>query len=92
MSATRGNRSLSKSLRKELTGLLGALLEERDHGLITQGEYDERLENLAASLPQDLTLVEFDLPHGGTRYAVRNHKTGISIDHFEFRRTYSPSE
>lgn len=73
---------------EELRALLDAAVADRDRGLITQGEFDERLGDIEESLGADRQLVQRDLRRGGTLFLVRCRLTGDTIASFAFCRRF----
>lgn len=74
----------------ELERQLVELLSDRDRGLLSQAEYDEKLEEIrGAWLSPEKVLYERELRDGGTRFILRNRSTGRCLQMFEFRRSYS---
>jgi hypothetical protein len=64
---------------------LGELLALRQDGLITQAEYEARLDDIEFSLGSSKRLLEKLLHAGGTRYVIlntRTHRRVIAIDLF----------
>ena len=80
-----GNRKRPARPPAGLADALAPVVRERDLGLITQAEYEARLEEVRATLEPDLMLVESDLPGGTTRFALRKTRTGTTIARLEFR-------
>ena len=70
----------------ELRSRLADVLTNRAQGLLTQKEYEESLEDIKRTLPQNGCLVERELPRGGTRFILREAGSGRILGEFEFRR------
>jgi len=64
---------------------LADVLTLRDQGLLTQSEYQEKIEEVLLSLPEETRLEEHDLPRGGTRFVLREAAQGRLIGKLEFR-------
>ena len=64
---------------------LADVLTLRAQGLLTQSEYEEKLEEVEHSLPLEAGLEEHDLPRGGTRFVLREAGPGRILGEFEFR-------
>ena len=73
---------VSNDRRWELRGKLADILTLRAQGLITQREYEEKLEEVENSLPKKAHLEEHDLPRGRTRFVLR--ETGLDRVLWEF--------
>lgn len=71
---------------EELRDQLSAAVVERDRGLITQGEFEERLYDIDESLGTDRRLEQRDLRRGGTQFLLRCRFTGDSLASFDFQQ------
>lgn len=76
--------------RAELREILHALLADRERGLLTQAEYEERLSEVELLLGADQVLDQRDLRGGGTRLLLRCRVTGDVLDMIDYRPTWSP--
>ena len=80
--ATGGN----DKTRSELRSQLADILTYRAQGLLTQREYEEKLQEVELSLPRQGRLQEQDLPRGGTRFVLREARSGRVLGEFEFHQ------
>ena len=69
----------------ELRSRLADILTSRAQGLLTQTEYEQSLQEIEVSLPRNGSLVERELPRGGTRFILREAGSGRVLGEFEFR-------
>lgn len=76
--------------RGALSENLSSALAERDLGLLTQTEYEDKLAEIALSLGHRAVIEETWIRGGGTRFIVRNLPTGEPIEYIEFRRGWRP--
>ena len=67
----------------DLKSLLADIVVRRAQGLLTQREYEERLEEVSYSLPQNGRLEEHDLSRGGTRFVLHEARSGRVLGQFE---------
>jgi len=68
----------------ELRSQLADVLMLRSQGVLTQGEYEAKLEEVEHSLAQEGRLEEHDLPRGGSRFILRETRSGCVLGEFEF--------
>jgi hypothetical protein len=85
MPARNGKTRRNDRRHDKLADALAPLVRDRDLGLVTQAEYEARLEDVRAALEPDQTLVESDLPGRTTRFALRSLRTGATLARFDFR-------
>jgi len=74
-----------------LTGLrerLDLALADRDNGLLTQREFEDRLSDIEIGLGTDRQLEQRELRGGDTRFLVRCRCTGELIAAFQLRRRF----
>ncbi|MBC8003049.1 MAG: hypothetical protein H7X97_10725 [Opitutaceae bacterium] len=76
--------------REALSERLSSALTERNQGLLTQIEYEDRLSEIALSLGHHIVLEETEIQRGGTRFIVRNSLTGDMVECFEYRSRWRP--
>ena len=69
----------------ELEQRLVELISQKDHGLLSQRDYENALEEIRAKLPEDHLLLERELSNGGVRFLVRERTSGRHINMFEFQ-------
>jgi hypothetical protein len=67
-----------------LRSQLEDILTLRAQGLLNQSEYEEKLEEVEQSLPQEARLAEYDLGRGRTRFVLRKAGPGHVLGQFEF--------
>jgi hypothetical protein len=82
----------SKDNYSQLRSQLADILTNRAQGLLTQREYEEKLEEFEQVLPGAGRLVEHDLPRGGTRFILREARSGRILEEFEFHRGHEIDE
>ena len=70
--------------REALSARLASALNERDRGLLTQMEYEDRLAEVALSLGRHTVIEENAMRAGGTRFIVRNSLVGAAMESFEY--------
>jgi len=80
---------LQKRTREELSERLSSALGERDLGLLTESEYQDKINAIELLLGPRINLEEVQLRDGGTRFVVRSSRTGDAIDSLEYRRSWS---
>jgi hypothetical protein len=80
---------LQKRTRAELSHLLSSALSERDLGLLTESEYQDRISAIELLLGHRINLQEVQLRDGGTRFVFRSSQTGNAIDSLEYRRSWT---
>lgn len=68
----------------ELRNQIADLLTLRAQGMLSQDEYEEKLEDVGRSLPNKAHLVERELPRGRTRFVLRETTQGRILGEFEF--------
>jgi hypothetical protein len=68
--------------RKELRSVLADMLTLRNQGLLNQREFDEKLDEVANSIPR-VRVLEYNLPGGKTRFVLRSGNLGRVVFHFE---------
>jgi hypothetical protein len=68
----------------EVRNQIADLLTLRAQGMLTQNEYEEKLEDVGRSLPSQARLVEKELPRGKTRFILRETVQGRILGEFEF--------
>ena len=78
------NKAANRGGQAELKNQLADLLTLRAQGLLSQQEYEERLEEAERSLPEAGRLVEQDLPRGGCRFILREARSGRVLGEFDF--------
>lgn len=67
-----------------LSERLAAALNERDRGLLTQMEYEDRVAQVALSRSRHTVIEETEIRGLGTRFIVRDSRTGEVIETFEY--------
>jgi hypothetical protein len=67
-----------------LCELLASALNERDRGLLTQMEYEDRVAQVALSRSRHTVIEETEIRGRGTRFIVRDSRTGGVIGTFEY--------
>jgi hypothetical protein len=80
---------LQKTTREELSERLSSALGERDLGLLTESEYQDKINAIELLLGPRINLEEVQLRDGGTRFVLRSSRTGDAIDSLEYRRSWS---
>jgi len=80
---------LQKKIRAELSERLSSALGERDLGLLTESEYQDKISAIELLLGPRIKLQEVELREGGTRFVLRSSQTGDAIDSLEYRRSWS---
>ncbi len=80
----------TRTNRAELRETLYTLLADRERGLLTQAEYEERLGEAELLIGADQMLDQRDLRGGGTRLLLRCRLTGDVLDMIDYRPTWSP--
>ena len=70
--------------RRDLGNQLADLLTQRAQGLLSQSEYDQKIEEFENSMPRPAHLAEHDLPGGGLRFVLRDACSGRLLQEFEF--------
>jgi len=80
---------LQKRTREELSERLSSALGERDLGLLTESEYQDKINAIELLLGPRINLEEVQVRDGGTRFVVRSSRTGDAIDSLEYRRSWS---
>ena len=80
---------LQKRTREELSERRSSALGERDLGLLTESEYQAKINTIELLLGPRINLEEVQLRDGGTRFVVRSSRTGDAIDSLEYRRSWS---
>ena len=80
---------LQKRTREELSERLSSALGERDLGLLTESEYQAKINAIELLLGPRINLEEVQLRDGGTRFVFRSSRTGDAIDSLEYRRSWS---
>lgn len=58
-------------------------VQDRELGLLTQSEYEARLDEVRAGLETGVRLMEVDRPGGGSRFLLRNPRTGVLLARLE---------
>ncbi|HKS38018.1 MAG TPA: hypothetical protein VJW76_12550 [Verrucomicrobiae bacterium] len=81
---------LRKRTRELISERLSSALGERDQGLLTQTEYEEKISEVELSLGPHVVLDEVPLRDGGTRFVLRSSLTGDTLDSLEYGRSWSP--
>lgn len=76
--------------REALSERLSSTLVERDQGLLTQQEYEDKLAEIELSLGRHVVLEETEVRGGGTRFIVRSSLTRDTMECFEYRRRWQP--
>ena len=76
--------------REALSERLSLTLTERDQGLLTQVEYEDRLTEIALAIGPYTVIEETEIRGGGTRFTVRNSLNGDTMESFEYRRRWRP--
>ena len=89
MTMTAKSLRLQKRTREELSERLSSALGERDLGLLTESEYQDKINAIELLLGPRINLEEVQLRDGGTRFVVRSSRTGDAIDSLEYRRSWS---
>jgi hypothetical protein len=80
---------LRTKIRAELSDRLSSALGERDLGLLTESEYQDKISAIELVLGPRINLQEVQLRDGGTRFILRSSQTGDAIDSLEYRRSRS---
>jgi spore cortex formation protein SpoVR/YcgB (stage V sporulation) len=78
--------SIAVHNRDEMASQLSLLLFHREHGLLSQAEYEETLEYFESFWAPDCRLDEQVNDQGATHFVFRDKRTGIVLDSFYFRR------
>ena len=86
MITKRKNIGVNQDRYRHLRGQLGDILTLRAQGMLTQQEYEEKLEEVEQSLPQRARLAEYELTNGKTRFVLRAAGPGHVLGEFEFRQ------
>jgi hypothetical protein len=68
----------------ELNWRLAETFRERTQGLLSQSEYEAKLQEIESSLPTEGFLAEYELPNGVTRFVLRGASSGQVVGEFEF--------
>jgi len=89
MTMTAKSLRLQKRTREELSERLSSALGERDLGLLTESEYQDKINAIELLLGPRINLEEVQVRDGGTRFVVRSSRTGDAIDSLEYRRSWS---
>jgi hypothetical protein len=63
---------------------LSDILTLRSQGLLTQSEYEEKLQQVEHSLPREARLAEHELPRGRSRFVLREASSGRVLGEFDF--------
>jgi hypothetical protein len=84
MTAKHKRNGTRQKVHSELRSQLADMLTLRTQGLLTQGEYEERLEQIGRALPRGGRLAERDLPTGGSRFVLSEARTGRILGEYEF--------
>ncbi len=83
---------LSNDRHWDLRSQLADILTLRSQGLLTQREYEEKLEEVEQSLPRPARLAEHDLPKGRIRFILREAASGRVLGEFDFNRGHVADE
>ena len=65
---------------------LSLLLYQRKHGFLSQAEYEATLEYFESMWAANSSLDEAMMADGGTRFVLRDKRTGVILESFLFRR------
>jgi len=63
---------------------LADILALQAQGLLSRSEYEEKIAEVAGSLPRKASLAEYELPGGRTRFVLREEAAGRVLGQFEF--------
>jgi hypothetical protein len=85
----RHHRSTRQAARTALSEQLVAVLRDRDHGLLTQTEYEDQLSDLGRQLGSGQVLEEEETRGGRICIRLRSSLTREVLDRFEFQRSWS---
>jgi len=69
---------------REVRNQLADMLTLREQGMITQREFEEKLEDLERALPPGARLMEHERPAGRTMFVARD-RSGRALPELEFQ-------
>lgn len=84
MSRRRKDTGVIPDRNSEVANQLADILALEAQGLLSRSEYEEKLAEVAGSLPGHACLAEYELPGGRTRFVLREAGSGRMLGQFEF--------